>query len=49
MVTDSNDADQHGRCMLCTSNDRDGLVQLVAQALWDSRREEGDLLWKQAD
>ena len=49
MVADSIGADRHGRCLLCTSNDRDGLTQVVARALWDSRWEEGDLPWDQAD
>ncbi|MBW6522384.1 hypothetical protein KZ810_02635 [Sphingomonas sp. RHCKR47] len=49
VVADSIDADRHGRCLLCTSNDRDGLTQVVAQALWDSRWEEGDLPWERAD
>ncbi|MBW6523416.1 hypothetical protein KZ810_07885 [Sphingomonas sp. RHCKR47] len=49
VVADSIDADRHGRCLLCTSNDRETLVLMVAQALWDSRWEEGDLPWERAD
>ncbi|WP_294191115.1 hypothetical protein [uncultured Sphingomonas sp.] len=49
VVADSMDAERHGRCLLCTSNDRDALTLVVARALWDSGREEGDLPWEQAD
>ncbi|WP_298809027.1 hypothetical protein [uncultured Sphingomonas sp.] len=49
VVANSIDADQHGRCLLCTSSDRNALVLMVAQALWDSRWEEGDLPWERAD
>lgn len=49
VIVDSIDADRHGRCLLCTSNDRDGLTAAVAKALWDSRWEEGDLPWERAD
>ncbi len=49
VVADSIDGDRHGRCLLCTSNDRDSLVQAVARRLWDSRWEEGDLPWERAD
>lgn len=49
VVADSIDADRHGRCLLCTTNDREGLTQATAQALWNSRREEGDLPWERAD
>ncbi len=49
VVADSIDADRHGRCLLCTSNDRDGLILVIARALWDSRWEEGDLPWEGAD
>lgn len=48
VVAESIDADRHGRCLLCTSNDRDGLTQVIARALWDSRWEEGDLPWERA-
>ena len=49
VVADSIDAERRGRCLLCTSNDRDALTQAVARALWDSRWEEGDLPWERAD
>lgn len=49
VVANSIDADRHGRCLLCTSNDRDSLKLIVARTLWDSRWEEGDLPWERAD
>ena len=49
VVADSIDAERHGRCLLCTSNDRESLTGAVAQLLWESRRLEGDLPWAQAD
>ena len=48
VVADSIDADRHGRCLLCTSNDREGLTEVVGQALWDSRRGEGEMAWADA-
>jgi hypothetical protein len=49
VVADSIDADRHGRCLLCTSNDRDGLVAMIAETLWESRRGEDGLPWEWAD
>ncbi|WP_156818862.1 hypothetical protein [Sphingomonas sp. Mn802worker] len=49
VVPESIDVERHGRCMLCTSNDRDALTQVVARTLWDSRQEEGGLPWERAD
>jgi hypothetical protein len=48
VLADSIDADRHGRCLLCTSNDREGLTEAVGQALWDSRRAEEDIAWVDA-
>jgi hypothetical protein len=37
------------RCRLCTTNDRDGLVEELAEALWESCRQiELDPAWKNA-
>ena len=48
VVADSIDATRHGRCLLCTNNDREGLIEAVGQALWDSRRGEDDISWADA-
>jgi len=49
VVADSIDAARHGRCLLCTSNDRHGLIATVAETLWESRRGEDGLPWERAD
>jgi hypothetical protein len=38
------------RCRLCTTNDRDGLVESLAADLWDTRRRGSldDRAWEQA-
>ena len=36
-AVDANSAGRH-RCRLCTANDPDGLVEHLAEQLWESRR-----------
>jgi hypothetical protein len=34
------------RCRLCTSNDREGLIEQLAERMWESRRDrEIDYAW----
>jgi hypothetical protein len=37
-----------GRCRICSANDEAGLIEHLAETLWERRREEGIPPWAEA-